>query len=327
MSFDVAALRRALARRARVVRVVVAEVQGSAPREAGAAMLVWEDGQQGTIGGGALEYEAAARARALLEKGRGAELTRLPLGPALGQCCGGAVVLLSEVFSADDLERIEKSEVFARPVTGDEMPLRVRRLLAEARESGARPRPALLDGWMVEPVRRPAAPLWIYGAGHVGRALVDVITPLEDFVITWIDTSPDRFPETVPEGVTILPAAAPQRTLARAPRDAHHLILTYSHALDLELCHALLGHGFASAGLIGSASKWARFRRRLAALGHAPEAIGRITCPIGDKRLGKAPQAIAIGVAAQLLKTTNQQTDRETDHERDPRHRARAARP
>ncbi len=333
MSFDVDALRRALARRARVVRVVVAEAQGSAPREVGAAMLVWEDGQQGTIGGGALEYAAAARARALLARGRGAEITRLPLGPALGQCCGGAVVLLSEVFCRENLEGIEKAEVFARPVAdgeAGEMPLRVRRLLAEARESGARPRSALLGGWMVEPVRRPAAPLWIYGAGHVGRALVDVITPLEDFVITWIDTSPERFPETVPEAVTILPAALPQRAVARAPREAHHLILTYSHALDLELCHALLGHGFASAGLIGSASKWARFRRRLAALGHGPEAIGRITCPIGDKRLGKAPQAIAIGVAAQLLtilKTTNKQTDRETDHERDPRHRARAARP
>ncbi len=330
MSFDVAALRRALARRGRVVRVVVAEAQGSAPREAGAAMLVWADGQQGTIGGGALEYAAAMRARALLAEGRSAALERLPLGPALGQCCGGAVVLLSEIFSADDLERIESAEIFARPVTAGEtgeMPLRVRRLLAEARESGARPRPALIEGWMVEPLRRPAAPLWIYGAGHVGRALVDVITPLEEFVITWVDTAPDRFPANPPEAVTLLPAAAPQRALAHAPRDAHHLILTYSHALDLALCHALLGHGFASAGLIGSASKWARFRRRLAALGHAPEAIGRIACPIGDKRLGKAPQAIAIGVAAQLLKTTNQQTDRETDHERDPRPRARAARP
>ncbi len=327
MSFDIAALRRALARRARVVRVMVAEAQGSTPREVGAAMLVWADGQEGTIGGGALEYESAARARALLAEGRGVALERLPLGPALGQCCGGAVTLLSEVFTREDLERIEKTEVFARPVAGGEMPLRVRRLLAEARDSGAWPEPALLEGWMVEPVRRPAAPLWIYGAGHVGRALVSVITPLEDFVITWIDTSPNRFPATPPEGVTILPAAAPHRAVAHAPRDAHHLILTYSHALDLELCHALLSHGFASAGLIGSASKWARFRHRLAALGHSPGAITRIACPIGDKALGKAPQAIAIGVAAHLLKTTRQQTDRETDHERNPRHRARAARP
>jgi xanthine dehydrogenase accessory factor len=89
--------------------------------------------------------------------------------------------------------------------------------------------------------------------------------------------------------------------MAHAPRDAHHLIVTYSHALDLDLCHAALSRGFASAGVIGSATKWARFRRRLAQLGHAPAAIDRIDCPIGDPRLGKHPQAIALGVAARLL--------------------------
>lgn len=82
-----------------------------------------------------------------------------------------------------------------------------------------------------------------------------------------------------------------------------HLVVTYSHALDLALCHALLGHGFAALGLIGSASKRARFRARLAALGHAPAQIDRIDCPIGDPALGKHPQAIAIGVAAALLST------------------------
>ena len=78
-------------------------------------------------------------------------------------------------------------------------------------------------------------------------------------------------------------------------------MLTYSHALDLELCHRLLTHGFARAGLIGSATKWARFRARLAALGHPPYAIARIDCPIGNPALGKHPQAIAIGVAAAFV--------------------------
>jgi xanthine dehydrogenase accessory factor len=86
-----------------------------------------------------------------------------------------------------------------------------------------------------------------------------------------------------------------------APKKADHLILTYSHEIDLDLCHRLLGHGFRSAGLIGSRTKWARFRKRLAALGHAPAAIERITCPIGTPALGKHPQAIAIGVAAAML--------------------------
>ncbi len=330
MSFDLASLRHALAGRARVVRVVVARVDGSAPREVGAAMLVWEDGQSGTIGGGALEFEAVARARAQLAGGEAVARDKVPLGPELGQCCGGSVLLLREIFTAKDLQALEKLTLFARAATGapcgGEMPLGVRRLLAQARDSGARALPAYIDGWMVEPVAAPAAPLWIYGAGHVGRALVDVITPLRDFVITWIDTTPDRFPEA-PDGVTILPASAPQRVVAQAPRHAHHLVLTYSHALDLEICHALLNHGFASTGLIGSNTKWARFQRRLAALGHSPASIARITCPIGDKNLGKQPQAIAIGVAARLLKTKTDQTNGETSHEQHARGANRAAQP
>ena len=79
-------------------------------------------------------------------------------------------------------------------------------------------------------------------------------------------------------------------------------MLTYSHEIDLNLCDRLLRRGFASLGLIGSATKWARFRNRLAAMGHADAEIARITCPIGDPSLGKHPQAIAVGVAARLLK-------------------------
>jgi xanthine dehydrogenase accessory factor len=89
--------------------------------------------------------------------------------------------------------------------------------------------------------------------------------------------------------------------VGHAPQEADHLIMTYAHDLDLALCHALLKHGFASAGLIGSATKWARFRTRLAALGHSPAQISRIACPIGDPHLGKHPQAIAVGVATALL--------------------------
>ena len=105
----------------------------------------------------------------------------------------------------------------------------------------------------------------------------------------------------IPAGVTTVPAAKPAELVRHAPRDAEHLVLTYSHNLDLELCNRLLSHDFRFAGLIGSATKWARFRSRLAALGHSPERISRITCPIGDPGLGKHPQMIAVGVAAQLL--------------------------
>lgn len=301
MSFDLEELRRALAKHGRVARVVVAEVAGSAPREPGAAMLVWEGGQAGTIGGGALEWEAAARARARLASGEdGPFLMRMPLGPGLGQCCGGAVALVLEVFTA--LPEVQ-AHLVARPVSGPtEMPLAVRRLVARARDSGLRPGAQLLAGWLLEPVARPRRALWVWGAGHVGRAVVSVLAPLPEFAITWVDTAPERFPADIPVGVICRTAANPAGLVAAAPISAEHLILTYSHALDLELCHRLLLRGFAWAGLIGSASKWARFRSRLSQLGHSPEAIARIACPIGEPGLGKHPQAIALGVGAALLR-------------------------
>lgn len=302
MSFDLDALRQAVATHGRVARVVVAEVAGSAPREVGASMLVWATGQSGTIGGGALEFEAARRA--LSRTG----LTRHPLGPELGQCCGGAVRLLTEQFDADSLAALESRDVIARG-PGDR-PLAVHRLLDRARARGIPPEPQLLQGWMVEPVAPPTCPLWIWGAGHVGRAVVATLSPLPGFAMTWVDTAQDRFPLEMPGGVTALPAADPVRAMALAPTEAAHLILTYSHELDLALCHAALLRGFGFCGLIGSDTKWARFRKRLGALGHATAQIDAICCPIGHKGLGKHPQAIAIGTAAQLLKVQKTRNDR-----------------
>ena len=297
--FDRHALAQAIAARGPVARVVVAEVKGSAPREVGAAMLVWQDGQDGTIGGGALEFQAAQSARAMLAGCEVARLDAIPLGPNLGQCCGGAVWLAFEVFhKAPDL-----APAFARPVTlgAGPMPLPIARALAAARR-GEPARAMLHNGWMIEPFSAPKTPVWIWGAGHVGRALVAVMAPLPDMEITWVDTDLARFPDDIPNGVRALPVAEITRAIALAPADAHHVILTFSHALDLALCDGLLRHGFAHLGLIGSATKWARFRGRLGAVGHSPAEISRITCPIGDTSLGKHPQAIAIGVAARMMR-------------------------
>lgn len=243
------------------VTVTVLRTAGSVPREAGTAMRVFTDRIEGTIGGGALEWEAMKTARKMLEDGRSAFEETVPLGPSRGQCCGGSVTL------------------------------------GYALAAGA-----------VAPER---APLWIYGAGHVGRALVSVMAPLPEFEITWVDTDSARFPASVPDNVTCLIAADPVRVVAHAPDDAAHLVLTYSHDLDLALCHAILSRSFASAGLIGSATKWARFRRRLQALGHDPAKIARIACPIGDPSLGKHPQAIALGVATAMI-TAGHQGQRKT---------------
>lgn len=299
MALELGTLRDRVAAEGRVVRVVIAEVRGSAPREAGAAMIVGPAGLTGTIGGGALEHEAMRIAETL----EAPRVLRRALGPELGQCCGGAVTLVFEPFDAARLAEIGE-DATARAVApgAGAMPLAMRRALAEARGQGTRVPVLWQDGWLLEPVARPERSLWIWGAGHVGRAIVAVIAPLPGLAITWIDTARDRFPETVPDGVEVVTAADPALLARHAPAEAAHLVLTYSHALDLALCDALLTRGFGWAGLIGSATKWARFRKRLAEAGHGDAQISRIRCPIGDTTLGKHPQAIAVGVAAALLR-------------------------
>lgn len=244
---------------ASAIRITITATKGSTPREAGASMLVWRDHIAGTIGGGALEWQAMAQARAMLADGRDHARLTLPLGPSLGQCCGGVVSL---DFTAE---------------------------AAQAKDRATDP-----------------TPVWIWGAGHVGRALAAILAPLGTCSVTWVDIAQDRFPADLPDGVSPLLAQNPADLMPKAPRDAHHLILTHSHDLDLALCHAALSHGFGFCGLIGSQTKWARFRARLAQLGHTPAQILGITCPIGDKCLGKSPQAIAIGTAARFLEITAQ---------------------
>ncbi|MFT5065457.1 MAG: xanthine dehydrogenase accessory factor [Reinekea sp.] len=234
------------------VTVRVVKTQGSAPRDAGTVMQVFIDTQNGTIGGGALEWEATRIARTMLTGPKNQMLRVFPLGPDLGQCCGGAVTL-----------------AFDRDVA-----------LGQANRQ----------------------PVWIWGAGHVGRAIAGVLQPTEAFDITLIDTSASKLPDPMPQGVTPLVATDPVRVIPHAPENADHLVLTHSHDIDLALCDGLLRHSVGSIGLIGSHTKWVRFQRRLGALGHTGGEISRIQCPIGDPALGKHPHAIAIGVAAAMIR-------------------------
>ena len=280
---DLDDLRTTVAREGEIARVVIASTRGSTPRAAGAAMLVWPRGQSGSIGGGRLEHAAAGAAQALLTEGTGIRVLRQALGPALGQCCGGAVVLVIERFDGHRVEEatqaLTHSGVWARRI-----------------EAGAGV--TWLDGWLIERLP-PRHPVMVHGAGHVGRALADMLAPLPDLAVTLADSRPEMLRNL---HASIIPADDPLHALGHAPDTATHVIVTHDHALDLELCHRLLQRPFAGAGLIGSATKWARFRQRLAALGHSDAQISRISCPIGDPTLGKHPQAIALGVAAALLK-------------------------
>lgn len=301
MSFDAPDLQRALATHGRVARVVIAAHQGSSPREAGASMLVWQGGQSGTIGGGALELDAAQRARSATTN----SVTRIPLGPALGQCCGGAVTLVTEVFEA--MPKIGAS--FTRQIkTGTDKPLSITRAEANTR-NGEGTIITFENGWLHEVCNPSREDLWVWGAGHVGRAIIDVLAPTKSLNITWVDSDLARFPDTSPPPlVTPFPVANIPDAARHAPHDAHHLVLTYSHVFDLEICHRLLSRGFKSLGLIGSTTKWARFQSRLRILNHTDAQISRITCPIGQPALGKHPQAIAVGVASELLMTLQTQT-------------------
>jgi xanthine dehydrogenase accessory factor len=301
MSLCAETLARAAAR-GPFVRVLVAAIAGSAPREPGAEMLVWADGEAGTIGGGALEFAAIAAARARIGGAPG--LQRMPLGPGLGQCCGGAVTLAYEPMDAALVARIT-GPLHARPLGKEtEPPLAVARALRQARAEGVQP-PRLIGEWLIEAVSPARQDLWIWGAGHVGRALVSVLSPLPGLRLFWVDTDRARFPSEIAADVTPMIAENPADLVPLAAPQARHLVLTFSHALDLELCHRLLRHGFGDLGLIGSATKSARFTTRLRALGHSDAQISRIACPIGDPTLGKHPQAIAVGVAVALLKDLN----------------------
>lgn len=317
MSLDLPELAKTIAAHGPVVRVLVAKVEGSVPREVGASMLVWADrdaspsqnSQVGTIGGGVLEFQAAKAARRMLANDTTSRLTLEPLGPALGQCCGGAVTLAYEVITAQSVHALRSSS--------NTSPYHMRKISAQAADQPPKmllqqvqrhmatdaPQPtALSAGWLTEPFSHDRQPVWIYGAGHVGRALAQTLAPLPGFDVSLIDMSSDRLPDPLPDHTTALLSPNPADLVARAPKLTHHFVMTHSHPLDLEICHQLLLHPFASAGLIGSDSKWARFRKHLARLGHKPAHISSITCPIGDPALGKHPQAVAIGVAAVLLR-------------------------
>lgn len=293
--------------------VIVARVEGSGPREAGARMIVTETGLFGTIGGGQLEYEALKCARAELGGAPDAFVRRFPLGPELGQCCGGVVTLLFEPFTAADAAWVRQlCERTKRPFDT------VRRV--ERRPGGSFARAVLddnaaagtahdfqmeLEGDAFSLTERLAdlrQPLWLFGAGHVGRALVETLAPLP-FRVTWVDGRLNGFPQEIPAGTTTFEAAMPELLVDEAPPGTMFLVMTHSHALDEDICEAVLKReDFAYLGLIGSATKAARFASRLKARGLEDRDIERLTCPIGLPGIaGKAPEVIAASVAADLL--------------------------
>ena len=317
------------------VLVTVASIKGSAPREPGAKMIVTAGDAYGTIGGGHLEHKAIAIARDLIACGGSGALRRFPLGASLGQCCGGLVNLLFDpvIAAADWLDTLAtfrrdgircvlvtsthgaanagKIVVTRDDITGtlgaglDKQAAEIaRELLADGagarlKQIGAPEAPALL---LFEPQRASDFHVVLFGAGHVGRALVHVLAGLP-CRITWVDSREDQFPREFPSNVTIACTDTPTSEVDAAVPGSYFLVMTHSHALDQELTERVLGRtDFAYFGLIGSASKRRQFEKRLENRGMPPARFRDMTCPIGAPGIsGKEPAAIAIAVAAELL--------------------------
>lgn len=293
------------------VIVTVVETAGSAPREAGTKMLVSDTALHGTIGGGNLEFKIIEQARKFLgEDGPDYLFQNYALGPLLEQCCGGSVTVL--------LERIEPGEEFLLEVRhgflkttfdGDRLKkewvdyFSLDRLFfqdAQGNTFQAKPKDAAA---MVELVSRDPHTLYMFGAGHVGRAVANALAPLP-FDVVWVDAREEEFPTHIPVNHTKHVSDNHCQFVDDAPEGSLFLIFTHSHQLDYELVARVLARGDAAyCGLIGSATKRARFENRMLRERVIPEEdLPKLTCPIGVAGVtGKEPEVIAAAVAAQLL--------------------------
>lgn len=306
----------------RAVLVTVAAVEGSVPREPGARMLVDATRQWGTVGGGHLELRGAETARAMLANGETGRLERFPLGPSLGQCCGGVVQLAFELLDAEHAKVLAERphEDSWRLVALDGAPDRAlfdahgQQIHGDAAPAftGAQGAPNfthIMRGpderrWLVDKVEAPHEHLMLFGAGHVGAAIVRALADLPCRV-TWVDEREDLFPERVPGNVDIEATDTPEALAEQAPPATCFLVMTHSHALDQRLADAILKRPSFDQdwfGLIGSQTKRKQFEHRLRDRGVDRARLDAMVCPIGVAGIeGKAPAVIAVAVAAQLL--------------------------
>jgi len=308
------------------VLVTVAGIRGSAPREIGAKMIVTATQTVGTIGGGQLEYQSTRVAVEMLNDSESL-LRSFPLGSSMGQCCGGVVEILFEPITDGlpgwlrDLSalhgqrepaviatRISRSKPAKLIVTADEIfgaegdeenaavVARARRLLAED------PATTREMQEFYEPIVAPDLNIAVFGAGHVGTAVVNALSDL-DCNIRWIDSRPKMFRQ-VPANVRAIDAPDPALEVLAMPANSFYLVMTHSHAVDFDICDRILRRRDTRyCGLIGSLSKRRRFEKRYRQQGMSQALIGQLICPIGvDGISGKKPAEIAVAVAAEILK-------------------------
>lgn len=324
------------------VLITVAETKGSAPREAGVKMIVAKHDIYGSIGGGNLEFTSIAIARQLLWEASDATIRgffrSFPLGPGLGQCCGGRVVLLFELV--DSVAKCWLDELIRRNRNKEETVLvtllqneTIRKILLTKESANLEdlqfagqinnssefqrifsqigtdnfvlknfPAKSGEPVCFVERIAIRDFSVVIFGAGHVGRALVRVLadTPCD---ITWIDSREYAFSDSVPDNVTVVCDEQPEFEVEVAPPGSYYLVMTHSHTLDGRICERILKrHDHAWCGLIGSRRKRRKFEKRFRQAGISEQEIESLVCPVGIAGIsGKQPEVIAIAVAAQVL--------------------------
>lgn len=244
------------------ILVRVTEAFGSTPREAGAFMLVSLDGQLGTIGGGQLEHLAVDHAQKLLTGKPGEGTIEVPLGPGIGQCCGGRVVLQFRNLDG--------------PIAAD-----------------------LTDG--VRAARAAQPPVYVFGAGHVGRALAIALAPLP-YRVFLIDTRSAPLRD-LPDEVAVLVSPMPEAEVRGAPKGAAFVAVTHDHALDFLITGEALRRGDAGyVGMIGSKTKRAQFGRWFKQNEGAAAALSQLVCPIGGGvSTQKLPEVIAALTVAEII--------------------------
>lgn len=287
---------------ANCVLVQVIATRGSAPRGAGARMVITADAMWGSIGGGQLEYRALDHARAVLARTAIAGVETYSLGPELDQCCGGQVELAFECWTGDAtalLDRIRAGERLVRIVRADMVNGLAVEIRPEHEFDGDRDNH---DAVFIDRLSDDRQPLWLYGAGHVGQAVIGALAPLP-FRVTWVDQRGDQFPAELPGNAEKMVTDDPVSVVATARPAAFHLVMTHSHPLDQAICEAVLRRGdFGYLGLIGSDTKRKSFARRFFVKGFDRASLDRLHCPIGLSGIeSKEPASIAASVAADLL--------------------------
>ncbi len=328
-------LQRLLAHGDAVVLVTVAQVEGSAPREPGTKMIVTRDSALHTIGGGHLEWRAIEIARTVLREGMHApqaarRIERLALGPSLGQCCGGAVVLAFERLDVRDMgwvatlaKRALAGEPSLRSVLFGPSPEPVRLGELPDPSTGHPSCTFSRDGnhdeasvRLTETIAAREFAVVLFGTGHAGAALAQILSTLPCHV-RWVG-EPDAQSAPPPRpgalaNVSIEASATPEHAIDAAAPGTCFVVMTQEPTRDFALAERILRRGdFAFFGMIGSRTKRREFEQRLIALGIDVDTIARMQCPIGvDGIADKSPEVIAISAAAQLLQAVEAMRARE----------------